>query len=336
MRVAEERRSGSGRAPPSPSPSAAASSHTYGALDIVAARLVSTRRLDRRHLGQHRRRKWMLARSRLTDDRRRSIDSIAPQVSGSWTRCRAAPHARRSSSIYQSTPVWSPDSSAFVVRWRREAGPPNLYLRAARRPRASAEHLSGTAAQTLFPQSWSPDGRYLALREHGPEDRRRYLASSRSTTASRKRIQIPADVNSRKRTRASRRTVVGWPTCRMSRDGPACMWRRFPQPGRAWLVSANGKLVPVWQQSGRELSCPRPGQTLDGGTRRLPDRDFIARSADPAVPTARGDRQPGVRHLLRHTAPDGRFPRSTYLVEHISRRRSTPVVLNWSADIPPR
>ena len=70
-------------------------------------------------------------------------------------------------SIYQSTPVWSPDSSAFVFAGA-EAGPPNLYLRRLGAS-SSAEHLSGTAAQTLFPQSWSPDGRYLAYVSMDPK-----------------------------------------------------------------------------------------------------------------------------------------------------------------------
>ena len=234
----------------------------------------------------------------LSPDGRQAAFDRFDRTPGIWVMDALRGSATRSTffSIYQSTPVWSPDSSAFVFAGA-QTGPPNLYQRRLGAS-SSAEHLSGTAAQTLFPQSWSPDGRYLA-----------YVSMDPKTDADIWRLALSDD----REALPILRTSFSETHARISPDGrwmayvsdesgrPGVYVTSFPQPGRAWLVSANGGTFPVWQRSGRELYLPRPGPDADGGTRRR--RIGLRRgSADPAVPTARGDRRPGVRHLLRRRA----------------------------------
>ena len=75
--------------------------------------------------------------------------------------------------IYQSTPVWAPDGRAFVFASALDT-PPNLFVK---RIGASGEdeRLFRSRLQS-FPQSWSPDGRFIAYVTVDPEDRRRHLA----------------------------------------------------------------------------------------------------------------------------------------------------------------
>ena len=117
----------------------------------------------------------------------------------------------------------------------------------------------------------------------------------------------------------------------MSRDGPACYVTSFPQPGRAWLVSANGGTFPVWQRSGRELYYRAPDRTLMA-VPVAAGSDFVAGAPIPLFQPRAAIGSLGFGTFY-DVAPDGRF-----LVNVLVERQSPPitVVLNWSADIPPQ
>ncbi len=69
--------------------------------------------------------------------------------------------------IYESTPVWSPDAKAFAFAAARN-GPPSVYIQTVGAA-SEGDHLYGTASQTLFPQSWSHDGRFMAFVSTDPQ-----------------------------------------------------------------------------------------------------------------------------------------------------------------------
>ena len=165
------------------------------------------------------------------DGRQAAIDrfDLAP---GIWLLDATRGTATRvtSGGIYESTPVWSPDASAFVFAAARDT-PPNLYVK--RIGGASDdERLFGTRLQT-FPQSWSRDGRYIA-----------YVTIDPKTNSTTSGCSIAPAIESRcrfssrssmKTTRASRPMVAGWRIPRTSPGGMEVYVTRFPKP------AANGR-----------------------------------------------------------------------------------------------
>ena len=111
------------------------------------------------------------------DGRQAAVDRFDP-APGIWLLDPARGTATRATSgaPYESTPVWSPDGTAFVFAAARDT-PPNLYLK--RIGTAGEEERLFRNTLQSFPQTWSPDGRYIAVRHGQPEDRIvRYLEGS--------------------------------------------------------------------------------------------------------------------------------------------------------------
>ncbi len=94
------------------------------------------------------------------DGKQAAIDRFDP-APGIWLLDPARGTATKATSgaPYESTPVWSPDGTAFVFAAARDT-PPNLYLKRIGTA-GEEERLFRTTLQS-FPQSWSPDGRFIA------------------------------------------------------------------------------------------------------------------------------------------------------------------------------
>ena len=226
---------------------------------------------------------------------------------------------------YESTPVWSPDAAAFVFAGARDTSP-NLYLKRIGTA-GEEEHLFRTTVQS-FPQSWSPDGRFVA-----------YVTIDVKTRAD---IWLVPMVGEHKPTPFIQ-TQFSEHHARISPDGRWMAYSsnesgresvyvtRFPQPGGKWSVSPNGGGFPIWRRDSRELFY------------RAPDGQIMA------VPVAAGtDFAPGVPIPLfkppaflggmgagtfYDVAPDGRF-----LVNTFVERTSPPatVVVNWRPGVAPK
>jgi dipeptidyl aminopeptidase/acylaminoacyl peptidase len=230
--------------------------------------------------------------------------------------------------LYESTPVWSPDATAFAFAAARN-GPPSLYLQKVGAA-SEGDHLYGTASQTLFPQSWSHDGRFLA-----------FASMDRQTEVD---IWLLALTGERKPV-PFLRTRFSETHARISPDGrwlayvsddtgrPSVYVTRFPEPGGKWLVSAAGGNFPVWRHDSRELYY----RAFDGKLVAVPigsGADFTHGEPVPLFEprAAIGDLGFGTFYDV---APDGRF-----LINILVERTSPPVavVLNWRADdqSPPR
>ena len=109
------------------------------------------------------------------DGQQAAVDRFDP-TPGIWLLDAARGTATRATfgKAYESTPVWSPDAAAFVFAAARDT-PPNLYLK--RIGMAGEEERLFRNTLQSFPQSWSPDGRFIAYVTVDPKTDVRYLGA---------------------------------------------------------------------------------------------------------------------------------------------------------------
>jgi Tol biopolymer transport system component len=242
---------------------------------------------------------------------------------GIWLFHRARSTATRATfgGLYESTPVWSPDAAAFVFAAARDT-PPNLYMKRMGVP-GEDERLFRNPFQ-MFPQSWSPDGRFIAYATIRPKTRSDiWLVPTTGDRTPTPFLQTAFEE------RGARISPDGrWMAYSSNESGNDAVYvTRFPQAGAKWSVSPKGGAFPIWRRDGRELFYRAPGGQL------------------MAVPIAAGaEFQPGVAVPLFNpsaavgtlglgtfydVAPDGRF-----LINVFVERTSPPatVVLNWRPD----
>jgi hypothetical protein len=214
--------------------------------------------------------------------------------------------------IYESTPVWSPDGSAFVFAAARDS-PPSLYLKRIGTA-GEGEHLVGSPAQTLFPQSWSPDGRFIAYLNIDPKTESDVwvlaLSDDRKATPF---LQTPSN-----ETHARISPDGRWMAYASNESGTEGVYvTSFPEPGRKWLVSTNGGGLPVWRRDGRELFY----RASDGKLMAVPmgaGSDFAAGAPIPLFAPRAVVGELGLGTFY-DVAPDGRFLINV-LVERTSPR----------------
>jgi Tol biopolymer transport system component len=242
---------------------------------------------------------------------------------GIWLLQRMRGTATRATfgGLYESTPVWSPDGSAFVFAAARDT-PPNLYVKRMGVP-GEEERLFRNTFQT-FPQSWSRDGRFIAYVTIHPKTQSDiWLFPTTGDRTPAPFLQTEFDERNARISPDGR-----WMAYSSDESGSSGVYvTRFPQAGGKWSVSPNGGSFPIWRRDGRELFYRAPGGQL------------------MAVPIAAGSElQPGVAVPLFNpsaavgalglgtfydVAPDGRF-----LINVFVERTSPPatVVLNWRPD----
>ena len=242
---------------------------------------------------------------------------------GIWLFHNARSTATRATfgGLYESTPVWSPDAAAFVFAAARDT-PPNLYVK--RMGEAGEEERLFRDAFQMFPQSWSPDGRFIAYATVHPKTRADiWLVPTTGDRTPAPLLQTEFDERNARISPDGR-----WMAYSSNESGNDAVYvTRFPQAGAKWSVSPKGGAFPIWRRDGRELFYRAPGGQL------------------MAVPIAAGaEFQPGVAVPLFNpsaavgtlglgtfydVAPDGRF-----LINVFVERTSPPatVVLNWRPD----
>ncbi len=242
---------------------------------------------------------------------------------GIWLFHRARSTATRATfgGLYESTPVWSPDGSAFVFAAARDT-PPNLYVK--RMGVLGEEERLFRDPFQMFPQSWSRDGRFIAYVTIHPKTRSGIWLIP--TTGDR----TPAPFL---------RTEFDERTARISPDGRWMAYSsnesgsdgvyvtRFPQAGAKWPVSPKGGSFPIWRRDGRELFYRAPG----GQLMAVPIEAGSEFQPGVAVPLFKPPAFVGTLGLgtFYDIAPDGRF-----LINVFVERTSPPatVVLNWRPD----
>ncbi len=216
--------------------------------------------------------------------------------------------------------MWSPDANAFVFAAARDT-PPNLYLK--RLGTAGEEEQLLRNRFQSFPQSWAPDGRFIA-----------YITIDPKTNADIWVLPVSGD---RKPT-PFLQTQFGESHPRISPDGRLMAYTsnesgkqevyvtRFPERGGKWPVSTKGGSFSVWRRDGRELFYRASDGTIMA-VAVAPASDFA-----PGVPIPLFQPQAALGALgfgtFYDVAPDGRF-----LINIFVERTSPPatVVLNWRA-----
>jgi Tol biopolymer transport system component len=254
------------------------------------------------------------------DGRQAAVDRF-DSTPGIWLLDAARSTATRATfgRIYESTPVWSPDAGGFVFAAARDT-PPNLYMK--RIGTAGEEERLFRNTLQSFPQSWSPDGRYIAYVTVDPKTHADIwvlpLSGGGKPTPI---VQTPfAELHARISPDGR------WMAYTSNESGRQGVYvTRFPEPGGKWQVSTNGGAFPVWRRDGRELFY----RAADGKLMAVP----VAPGSDfaPGAPIPLFELRAAIGGLGNGTfydvAPDGRF-----LINMPVQRTSPPVtvVLNWS------
>ncbi len=153
-------------------------------------------------------------------------------------------------------PVWSPDGSRVVFASNRK-GTYALYLKPA--DGSGPEQLLLASADAKYPNSWSPDGRFLLYRSalNGGDlmvlpvlpERNGKPYPFLSTTFNEQAGVFSPDGK--------------WVAYQSNESGPNEVYvRPFPGPGGVWQISAGGGLFPRWRADGKELYYLDPGNQL--------------------------------------------------------------------------
>ena len=242
---------------------------------------------------------------------------------GIWLFHRGRSTATRATfgGVYESTPVWSPDGSAFVFAAARDT-PPNLYVKRMGVP-GEEERLFRDPFQ-MFPQSWSRDGRFIAYVTIHPKTRSDiWLIPTTGDRTPAPFLQTEFDE------RTARISPDGrWMAYSSNESGSDGVYvTRFPQAGAKWPVSPKGGSFPIWRRDGRELFYRAPG----GQLMAVPIEAGSEFQPGVAVPLFKPPAFVGTLGLgtFYDIAPDGRF-----LINVFVERTSPPatVLLNWRPD----
>jgi serine/threonine protein kinase/Tol biopolymer transport system component len=225
--------------------------------------------------------------------------------------------------VYESTPVWAPDGQAFVYALARDA-PPNLFFKRMGSTGAD-ERLFRNTFQS-FPQSWSPDSRFIAYTTVNPNTSSDIWLFP--TTGDRKPVPFLQSPFAEDHPRIS--PDGRWMAYVSNESGRSSVYvTRFPEPGGKWQVSVEAGGFPVWRRDGRELFYrARDGKLLSVSVGT--GADFEAGPAKPLFAPRVFLAGPG-GGTFYDVAPDGRF-----LVNVIVEQTSSPatVVMHWTAGAP--
>jgi len=260
------------------------------------------------------------------DGRQAAVDRF-DLTPGIWLLDAARGTATRATfgKIYESTPVCSPDAAAFVFAAASDT-PPNLHLKRIGMA-GEAERLFRNTLQS-FPQSWSPDGRFIAYVTVNPKTS--YDIWVLPLFGDRKPIPMLQSPFVEQHARIS--PDGRWMAYSSNESGSLEVYvTRFPEPRGKWLVSTNGGAFPVWRRDGRELFY----RAADGKLMAVPlasGSEFAPGALIPLFQPRAAGGGLGVGWFY-DVAPDGRF-----LINMPVERKSPPatIVLNWRAGIAPR
>jgi Tol biopolymer transport system component len=230
---------------------------------------------------------------------------------------RGAPTRETFGRFYESTPVWSPDGTAFVFAAARDTAP-NLHLK---RIGVDDEERLMHSVLPSFPQSWSSDGGHIAYVI--VDSRTRADIWLLAMSGDRKAVPYIQTPFAEGQARIS--PDLRWMAYQSNESGRFAVYvTGFPQPGEKWLVSPDGGGYPVWRRDSRELFYRAP----DGQLMAVPIAPGPSFTPGAPIPLFRPDAALGTLGLgpFYDVAPDGRF-----LINVFVERTSPPatITLNW-------
>jgi Tol biopolymer transport system component len=251
------------------------------------------------------------------DGRQVAVDRLDTEA-GIWLLDVARGTTSRSTpgGIYESSPVWGPDSRMFAFASARQA-PPNLFVK---RLDTQGERRVFDSTIQSFPQSWSRDGliAFMSIEQKTNSDI--WLVPASGEQKPWVFLQTPAN-----ETHARISPDGRWLAYDSDENGrPEVYVTTFPKAGERWPVSVGGGAWPVWSANSSELYYRAP----DGGLIAVgvsAGRDF-----KPGLParlfTPRANAGGPGAGTFYDVAADGRF-----LVNIFVERTIPPatVLLNW-------
>jgi serine/threonine protein kinase len=228
---------------------------------------------------------------------------------------------------YQSTPVWRPDGSGLVYTAAIDT-PPNLFLK--RFDREGSDTRLFFDRLQCFPQSFSPDGRWLTYVTITPETRHDIWLLDMSGAPGPDGYPRRPLLASRFYESYSKISPDGrWLAYISDESGRLNVYvAPLAQPGLKRSVSTNGGRFPVWSRDGRELYYLGSSQIMavpisTGDSLRLGTATalFEANIAGGTLGVA----------TPYDVAPDGRF-----IVNRFVERTAPPatVIVNWPPATP--
>src|SRR6266581_6873425 len=202
----------------------------------------------------------------------------------------------------ESWSIWSPDGSRVVLNSRRK-GHVNLYQKVS--SGASAEEVLLEDSLDKFPESWSPDGRFI-------------LYSTFGAPTGNDLIVLPLFGD--RRPFPFLQTQFNEYDGRFSPDGKWVAYSSnasgkyeayvapFPGPGGKWQVSTDGGQGPVWRRDGNEIFYLAPDNKLMAAAVNGKGANFEVGAIKPLFqtrPTGRNDQysaSPDGQRFLINTA----------------------------------
>jgi len=223
------------------------------------------------------------------------------------------------------SPVWSPDGSRIAFASMR-GGKFGLYQKIS--SGAGADELLLQTDQNSFPDSWSPDGRFILYETENPKTRFDLYVLPLDGDR-----QPFAFLNSEFNETHSQFSPDGrWVAYVSDESGRAEVYvQSFPASGGKWQVSTGGGDQPQWRRDGRELFYIAPDKKL------MAVQITAGASFESGAPVALfTTRVPatGLTDDRNHyvTAPDGQRFLVNNLVEEGTTQPIT-LVLNWAAGL---
>jgi Tol biopolymer transport system component len=254
------------------------------------------------------------------DGKRAGVDRFDPLPS-IWVADLERPTMTRitSGNVYDSDPVWAPDSKSFVFALAVDS-PPNLYVKTVD-ARGDLRRLFRSTIQS-FPLSWSRDNLIAFLRIDPKTDGDIWLVPAAGDKEPWAILQTDFDEGF-----AQISPDGKWLAYVSNESGRNQVYvTQFPKPSDKWTVSSGTAVWPMWRPDGRELYY----RSWDGTFMAVgigAGSEFSAtapRKLFNNVDVRSGKLGAGSPYDV---AADGRFLMNTFV-----ERQSRPavVILNWS------
>ena len=222
--------------------------------------------------------------------------------------------------------VWSPDGMRLAFASNR-TGPFNLYVKASNGSGAEARLVD--SANTVIPQDWSRDGRWLLYYETHPTTGRDLWALDMTSRGLTPRVvaNTPAQ-----EVLAQFSPDGRWVTYQTNESGRfEVVVQPFPEAGGKWQVSTAGGVAPRWRADGQELYFLAPDATMMAVPVTAAGATFAAGTPVALFPSRiRGGGSLATDRPPYDVARDGRF----LINQPVADATAAPItlILNWQPD----
>jgi eukaryotic-like serine/threonine-protein kinase len=223
-------------------------------------------------------------------------------------------------------PVWTPDGKKITYSSER-VGATNfgIYCKAA--DGSGVEERLTTSTSEQLPQSWSPDGRFLAFTQFDPKTQGDiWLLPMDGDRQPRPFLKTPAYEE-----RPAFSPDGRWLAYGSSESGLGEVYvQAFPGPGGKWQISSGSGEFPVWARNGRELFYYSGSRLMSVAVATQPT--FTASTARPLFEGRPTTLSADVTALYG-IAPDGQHFIMAKGAEAEFGSRQVQVVLNWMEEL---